>query len=64
MRDLGVNVDDFVKNIKSGPKRLVRHWALLGELGITGPVEVLVNNREVVPVKSPKDLGDILERIK
>jgi 5''-nucleotidase/2'',3''-cyclic phosphodiesterase and related esterases len=64
MRDLGVNVDDFVKNIKSDPKRLIRHWTLLGELGIAGPVEVLINNREVVPVKSPKDLGDILERIK
>lgn len=64
MKELGINVDDFVKNIKSGPERLVRHWVLLSELGIAGPVEVLINNREVAPVKSPKDLGDVLERIR
>ena len=64
MRDLGINVDDFVKQIKNDPGRLQKLWTTLSELGIAGPVEALINNREVVPVKSPKELGDILERIK
>jgi hypothetical protein len=64
MRDLGINVDEFVKNIAADPKRLGRYWSTLSDLGIVGPVEVLINNREVVTIKSPKELGEVLDRIK
>jgi hypothetical protein len=64
VRDLGVNVDDFVKKIKADPQRLPRLWTTLSELGIAGPVEALIDNREVVPIKSPKELGEVLDRAK
>ena len=64
MRDLGVNVDDFVKKIKADPHRLQKLWITLSELGIAGPVEALIDNREVVPIKSPKELGEVLDRIR
>jgi hypothetical protein len=64
MRELGINVDEFVKNIAADPKRLDRYWTTLSDLGIVGPVEAFINNREVVAIKSPKELGEVLDRIK
>jgi hypothetical protein len=64
VRDLGVNVDDFVKKIKADSQRLQNLWAELSELGIAGPVEAFIDNREVVPIKSPKELGEVLDRAK
>jgi hypothetical protein len=64
MRDLGVDVDDFVKKIKADSHRLQKLWTTQSELGIAGPVEALVGNREVVSIKSPKELGEVLNRVK
>jgi hypothetical protein len=64
MRELGINVDEFVKNIAADPKRLNRYWTTLSDLAIVGPVEALINNREVITIKSPKELGEALDRIK
>jgi hypothetical protein len=33
------------------------------ELGLAGPVEIVINNREIVRVKSQKDLAELFDRI-
>ena len=35
-------------------------WKTITELGLSGPVELVVGNREVVRVKSQKGLGELL----
>jgi hypothetical protein len=60
---LGINVDDFVKVVEASSAELGAHAAFIRELGIREPVEALINNREVVAVKNPGDLRDMLSRL-
>ncbi len=60
---LGMNVDEFVKLVDKSASRLAAHEKEVEELGIREPVEALINNREVVAVKNPKDLADMLARV-
>jgi hypothetical protein len=56
LRDLKIDMDGFVKEIKSDNSRLYGLWKKMTELGISGPVEIVIDNREVVRIKSQKEL--------
>lgn len=60
---LKINVDDFVKQVEANASRLSTYRKEIEELGMKEPVEVLINNREVVSVKNQKELGEIVERV-
>ena len=59
-KKLGMNVDEFVELVQKNASRLAAHRKEIAELGMREPVEVLINNREVVAVKNQKELGDML----
>jgi hypothetical protein len=61
---LKINVDEFVKQVEASASRLSAYRREIEELGMKEPVEVLINNREVVSVKNQKELGEIVERLK
>ena len=61
LKDLGIGVEAFVKNIRNDTGALLQVWRQQTELGISGPVEIVLNNREVVRIKSPKELGELLD---
>jgi len=62
---LGIDVDAFVKKVQAeGQASLHVYWGELSPLGMKGPVEVLINNREVAAVKSPKELADLLQKFR
>ncbi len=63
LQNLGINVDAFVRNIKEDNGRLRGLWKTTTELGISGPVEMVINNREVVRVKNPEELAGLLKRL-
>jgi hypothetical protein len=60
---LKVNVDAFVKDIGAQSNSLRDLWKTQTELGMSGPVEVVINNREVVRIKSRNELNDVLEKV-
>ncbi len=60
---LGINVDDFVKVVDKSAARLQTHAKEIRDLGIREPVEVLIDNREVVAIKNPRELRELLARI-
>ena len=59
---LKINVDGFVKKVEANASRLSEYRKEIEELGMKEPVEVLINNREVVSVKNQKELGEIVAR--
>jgi|WetSurMetagenome_2_1015567.scaffolds.fasta_scaffold01385_9 hypothetical protein len=59
-KQLGINVDEFVALVQKNAPRFSAHRKEIGELGIRGPVEILVDNREVVAIKNQKELADLL----
>jgi hypothetical protein len=61
-KKLGIDVDDFVKKVQSDSLALSAYWKELERLGMKEPVEVLISNREVVSVKNPRKLADILQK--
>jgi hypothetical protein len=63
LKDLKVNVDAFVKDIGAQSNSLRDLWKTQTELGMSGPVEVVINNREVVRIKSRNELNDILGKV-
>jgi len=64
LKDLRINVDAFVKDIGVDNGRLRSLWKTQTEMGIGGPVELVIGNREVVRIKSRKDLEELLEKMK
>jgi hypothetical protein len=60
--NLKINVDGFVKQVEANASRLSSYRKEIEGLGMKEPVEVLINNREVVSVKNQKELGEIVER--
>jgi hypothetical protein len=63
LQELKINIDEFVKNIKADKGSLHDLWKTQTELGISGPVEVLIGNREVVRIKNPKELSETIEAL-
>ncbi|HAJ78520.1 MAG TPA: hypothetical protein DCO75_02010 [Fibrobacteres bacterium] len=63
LQELKINIDEFVKNIKTDKGSLHDLWKTQTELGISGPVEVLIDNREVVRIKNPKELSETIEAL-
>jgi len=63
LKDLKISPDDFVSRIKSEGGSLRALWKSMTEFGLSGPVELVINNREVVRVKGQKDLTDLLKKI-
>jgi hypothetical protein len=61
-KKLGIDVDEFVKKVQADSLALRVYWKELDQLGMKEPVEVLISNREVVSVKNPKELTDILQK--
>ncbi len=62
-KKLGINVDQFVDLAQKSSSLLDTHRREVGELGMTEPIEVLFNNREVVAVQNQKELGEMLARV-
>ena len=62
-KKLGINVDEFVTMVQKNGPLLAAHRKEIAELGMREPVEVLVDNREVVAVKNQKELGDLLGKV-
>jgi hypothetical protein len=60
---LKINVDGFVRQVEANASRLSAYRREIEELGMKEPVEVLINNREVVSVKNQKELGEIVARV-
>ena len=60
---LKINVDEFVKQVEANTLRLSAYRREIEEFGMKEPVEVLINNREVVSIKNQKELGEIVGRI-
>jgi hypothetical protein len=60
---LKINVDDFVKQVEASTAKLSAYRREIQEFGMIEPVEVLINNREVVAVKNQKELGEIVEKV-
>jgi hypothetical protein len=60
---LKIKTEDFVGRIKTDNGRMRALWRTQTELGISGPVELVINNREVVRVKGQKELADLLEKV-
>jgi hypothetical protein len=63
LTNLKIDVDDFVKRVKADGSRTLALWKTMMELGLAGPVEIVINNREIVRVKSQKDLAELFDRI-
>jgi hypothetical protein len=61
--DLKIKTDDFVGRIKADNSRVRTLWKTQTELGISGPVEIVINNREVVRVKGQKELAELLGKL-
>jgi hypothetical protein len=63
-KKLGIDVDEFVKKVQEEGSTLIPYWKELEPLGMKEPIEALIANREVVAVKNPKELTEILLKIK
>jgi hypothetical protein len=57
---IGIDIDTLVAQINAGKGLLSDLYRDVSELGMSGPVELLVDNREVVQVKNPKELVDMM----
>ena len=60
---LKINVDEFVKQVEANPSRISTYRREIEGFGMKEPVELLINNRELVSVKNQKELGEIVERV-
>jgi hypothetical protein len=60
LKDLHIDVDTFVSQLKADTAVVAKAWDEEQSLGIGAPVEVLINNREVVALRNQKELMDIL----
>ncbi len=61
--NIGIDIDGFVDVVKKNAKILPAYWKQLEPLGMNEPVEILIENREVVSVKSPRELTEIISRV-
>jgi hypothetical protein len=60
LKDLHIDVDTFVSQLKADTAVIAKAWDEEQSLGIGAPVEVLIDNREVVALRNQKELMDIL----
>jgi hypothetical protein len=60
LKDMHIEVDTFVSQLKADITSMKNAWAEEQELGLSGPVELLLNNREVMAPRNQKELMDIL----
>jgi hypothetical protein len=63
-KKLGINVDDFVEKVRKNGPVLADYWKEIAPFGMKEPVEFLIANREVVAVKNPKELSEILQKLR
>jgi hypothetical protein len=59
---IGIDVDTLVIQINARKRLLSDLFRDISELGMTGPVELMIDNREVVQVKNQKELMDIMTK--
>jgi hypothetical protein len=57
---LGIRQRKFLREIADNGALLTDQWRLLQDLGVSGPVAVLVGNREIVQVRNRIQLADVL----
>ncbi len=60
LKEQKINVDKFVKQVKKNKALLKNLWKDIEALGIREPVELLVNNQELILIKNQKFLEEIL----
>ncbi len=63
LKEQKINVDKFVKQVKKNNALLKYIWKDIEALGIREPVELLVNNQELILIKNQKFLEEILNGI-
>ncbi len=64
IKKIGISLHEFNKANAKGKSLLPAHRNLIDDLGILGPVELLVNNQEVIPIKNKGYLESILQKLK
>ncbi len=62
-KSLGINIDRFVEQVQKNGELLDDHLREVVGLGMKEPIEVLVDNREVVAVKNQKELYEIIAQV-
>jgi hypothetical protein len=62
-KSIGINIDEFVETVRKNAALLSAYWKETGPLGMKEPVELLIANREVVSVKNPRQLAEILQKV-
>ena len=61
LKKLKINIDIFISELNNISQKSKKYYDEINELGINGPIEVFLNNREVVVIKNKKELREILE---
>ncbi|MBD3390741.1 MAG: hypothetical protein GF418_01790 [Chitinivibrionales bacterium] len=56
------SADTGISSTTADSALVMQHWQLLQELEIQGPVEILIDNRELVPADSYGELRSLLEK--
>ncbi len=64
LKKIKVNVDGFVKKTGKNHDLLKELLNEIRELGIDEPVVLLVDNREVIPIRNPSYFEEILKKVK
>ena len=64
LKEMNINVDDFVKQIEKNSKLLKKMIMDITELEIDEPVVFLLENREVIPIRNQSHFEEILEKVK
>jgi hypothetical protein len=60
---LNINVDEFVKQVEVNSGMLSAYRKDIEDFGIKDPVEIIINNREVVAVKNQKEMGELIVKV-
>lgn len=61
LKKTGIDIDSLAEVAKKDTEVLTNHKAFLDELLVTGPVMVMVDNRELVAVRNSQDLQQVLD---
>jgi hypothetical protein len=62
--EIGIAQETFLRQLPLCAALLQAHWRLLANLGIREPVTALLDNRQIVVVKSEADLAGVLEIVR
>ncbi len=64
LKEMNIDVEEFVSNVDKSSDLLQKLLGKLHKLEISEPVELLVNNQELILIKNQSHLKDILNKIK